>query len=149
MTFWKVPPVLPAVLAAVGVVVHLTAWDARVLPDGVNWVAGGLALLAAIALFGWALLSMRRRGESPAVHLPTQHVVMDGAYEWGRNPIYVSFLLLIVGLGLVVNGWAIVLAVLPSFAWLNWYAVAREERVLSKRLAGDYDVYRQRTHRWV
>lgn len=140
---------MPAAFLLAGLIVRFTIWDARVLPDGVHWIAGGLVMLAAIGMFGWALASLRRRGESPAVHDAPMQVVMDGAYEWGRNPIYVSFLLLILGLGLLVNGWAVVLAVVPALAWLNWFVVAREERYLSERFADGYDVYRQRTHRWV
>lgn len=146
---WKLPPVMPAAFAAVGIIVHLSIWDARILPEGINWMAGGLALLAAVALFAWALQSLRRRGESPMVHEAPQQVVIDGAYEWGRNPIYVAFLLFIASVGLLVNGWAILLAVLPAFAWLNFYVVAREERSLATGLAPEYDIYRQRTHRWV
>ena len=144
----KLPPVLPAVFVAAGVVVHYAVWRFGVLPSPVNYVVGIALLVIAVAVFLWAFWSFRRRGEDLAVHVPTQRIVMDGAYEWGRNPVYVAFMLLILGLGCSLNALAVVLAVVPAFVWLNWYVVPREEARLRANLSEEYERYTRRTHRW-
>ena len=149
MRVLRLPPVVPILLAIVGVVVHIALWRLPVLPLGVNLVVGVFLLVLAFALSVWAHRSFRRRGESLAVHVKTRRIVMDGAYEWSRNPVYLAFLLSIAGLGCIVNGLAVVVMVLPAFAWLNWYVIPREESRLRANLGDEYGVYTGRTRRWV
>lgn len=150
MKVLRLPPVLPALFALLAVVVHIALWRVPVLPAGiVQYVAGAVVLLAAAALAVWAQRSFRRHGEELAVHVRTRRIVMDGAYEWGRNPVYLSFVLATVGLGLLLNGWVIVGAAIPTFAWLNWYVIPREESKLRESLGAEYGVYARRTRRWV
>ena len=145
----RLPPVLPAILVIVGLVVHLLVWRADVLPWGLNYVVGAGLVVVSVSLALWAHWSFRRHGESLAVHVKTRRVVMDGAYEWGRNPVYLAFLLMIVGVGCLVNGLAVVVMVVPAFAWLNWYVVPREESRLRAGFGDSYGRYTGRTRRWV
>ena len=145
----RLPPVLPAILVIVGLVVHLAVWRAVVLPWGLNYVLGAALVVLSVGLAIWAHWSFRRRGESLAVHVKTRHVVMDGAYEWGRNPVYLAFLLMILGMGCLFNGLAVVVMVVPAFVWLNWYVVPREESKLRAGFGDAYGRYTGRTHRWL
>ena len=149
MRVLRLPPVVPILLAVVGVALHFVVWRFAVLPWGVNYVVGTVVMVFAVALAVWAHWSFRRHGESLAVHIQTRRIVMDGAYEWGRNPVYLAMLLAIAGLGCIVNGLAVVVMVLPAFAWLNWYVIPREESRLRANLGDEYEVYTGRTRRWV
>ena len=150
MKVLRLPPVLPALFAAAAVVLHFALWRVPVLPAGFfQYVAGALVLLVAVGLAVWAQRSFSRYGEELAVHVKTRRIVMDGAYEWGRNPVYLAFVLATVGLGLLLNGWVIVAAAVPTFAWLNWYVIPREEAKLRENLGAEYGVYTRRTRRWV
>ena len=149
MRVLRLPPVVPILLAIVGVVVHIALWRLPVLPWGVNYVVGACLAVLAVGLAFWAAWSFRRRGESLAVHVKTRRIVMDGAYEWSRNPVYLAFLLSIAGLGCLLNALAVVAMVLPAFAWLNWYVIPREESRLRANLGDEYGVYTGRTRRWV
>ena len=149
MWVFRLPPVLPAIFMVVGIVLHLVVWRAVVLPWGVNYVVAASLGVLSVALAIWARWSFRRHGESLAVHVKTQRVVMDGAYEWGRNPVYLAFLLMIFGVGCLMNGLAVVVMVVPAFAWLNWYVIPREESRLRAGLGDEYGRYTGRTHRWV
>ena len=145
----RLPPVVPLLLAVVGVALHFVAFRFAVLPLGVNYVVGASLVVLALGLAVWAHWSFRRRGESLAVHVKTRRVVMDGAYAWSRNPVYLAFLLSIAGLGCSLNGLAVVVMVLPAFAWLNWYVIPHEEARLRAKLGDEYAVYTGRTRRWV
>lgn len=150
MKFLRLPPVLPALFAIAAIAVHFAFWRVPVLPAGaIQYVAGAAVLLASVALAVWAQKSLSRQGEELAVHVETRRIVMDGAYEWGRNPVYLAFVLATVGLGLLLNGLAVVLAAIPTFVWLNWYVIPREESKLRANLGEDYGVYTGRTRRWV
>lgn len=150
MKFLRLPPVLPALFAIAAVALHFALWSVPVLPSGpYQYVAGAAVLLASAVLAVWAQRSLSRHGEELAVHVETRRIVMDGAYEWGRNPIYLAFILATVGLGLLLNGWVVIFAAIPTFVWLNWYVIPHEESKLRENLSDEYGVYTRRTHRWV
>jgi protein-S-isoprenylcysteine O-methyltransferase Ste14 len=73
-------------------------------------------------------------------------LVAHGIYRWVRHPIYAGDLLLLLGLQLALNSWA-VLGVLPLALYVRQKA-AGEERDLARTLAG-YDDYRRRTARFL
>ena len=149
MRVLRLPPVVPILLSVFGVALHVVGFRIAVLPWGVNYVVGACLVVLAVVIAVWAHRSFRRRGESLAVHVKTRRIVMDGAYEWSRNPVYLAFLLSIAGLGCLLNALAVVAMVLPAFAWLNWYVIPREESRLRENLGDEYGVYTGRTQRWV
>ena len=149
MRILLLPPVLPVLFALVGIAVHFAIWRAVVLPWGLNYVVGAGLVALSVSLAVWANWSFRRHGESLAVHVKTRRVVMGGAYEWGRNPVYLAFLLMILGVGCLVNGLAVVVMAVPAFVWLNWYVIPREESRLRAGVGDAYGRYTGRTRRWV
>ena len=66
-----------------------------------------------------------------------------------RNPIYVGFLLIVLGVAFAVNSWWLVLALPVLLATLHFGVVKREERYLSAKFGPSYDVYRARVRRWL
>jgi protein-S-isoprenylcysteine O-methyltransferase Ste14 len=73
-------------------------------------------------------------------------LVAHGIYRWVRHPIYAGDLLLLLGLQLALNSWA-VLGVLPLALYVRQKA-AGEERDLARTLSG-YDDYCRRTARFL
>ena len=146
-----VPPLVYAAALAAG---FLLQW-ARPIPlareTGVvafRTVGIGLALLG-----GWlvaeALRGMRARGTSPIPVRPTTALVLDGAYRYTRNPMYLGMLLVCAGLALAANAlWPLVL--LPFVvSIINRHVIVREEKYLSRKFGGEYEVYKRRTRRWI
>ena len=76
-------------------------------------------------------------------------LVTTGIYRRTRNPMYVSFILFIVGLGLVfANLWMILLAPL-LLLYVQERIIKREEGYLTQRFGPDYIDYRKKVRRWV
>jgi protein-S-isoprenylcysteine O-methyltransferase Ste14 len=73
-------------------------------------------------------------------------VVAHGLYRWVRHPIYAGDLLLLIGLELALNSWAVVAAA-ALVLYVRRQAI-REERTLLKTLPG-YDQYCRRTARFL
>lgn len=76
-------------------------------------------------------------------------VVTSGVYRVSRNPMYVGFLLLLIG-------WAIWLShplpffLLPVFVlYMNRFQILPEERALSAKFGKAYDSYQQGVRRWL
>jgi len=75
-------------------------------------------------------------------------LVTSGPYAFTRNPMYVGWGLLQLGVGLAAgSGWT--LATLPAVgAWIH-RDVVREERRLEEKFRDDYRRYRAATGRYV
>jgi protein-S-isoprenylcysteine O-methyltransferase Ste14 len=75
--------------------------------------------------------------------------VTEGPFRFSRNPIYVSHVALIFGLGLFL-GSPFTLLLTPLLAiGLTKLAIEPEERHLLEKFGGDYRSYMARTRRWL
>lgn len=143
------PPVLPGLFTILGAAVHRRAWRVEPLPEPHAFAAGGVLIIVALSLATAAFLAFRRHGESLDVRKPTRRLVSEGVYRRSRNPVYLAFLLFIAGLGCADNAAAVLLAVVPAFAALNWYTIPHEEAGLRRTLGAEYDEYTARVRRWI
>jgi protein-S-isoprenylcysteine O-methyltransferase Ste14 len=142
------PPVLLAVCIGGG---FMERWLFP-FPVVADWLAVPIGLpivVLALALFVWAVITMRNRGASIPTHTATDVIVAEGPYRFSRNPIYLAMVLLLAGLGFWANAvwffaWAILAVVLLTF-----YVIKREERYLETKFGETYLTYKRRTRRWI
>ncbi len=143
------PPVLPALFTTIGAVVHFTLWRVEPLSAPWNFISGNIIVGIAVIMAVASISAFRSKGESLDVAKPTQNLVSDKIYATSRNPVYLSFLIFIVGIGCILNSLTIILAIIPSFAVLNWYTIPREERYLKRKLGAEYEEYLTKVRRWL
>ena len=143
------PPVLPALFTMVGAVVHRGTWRVEPLPAPWPLVAGGILMAAALALAVSAFVVFRRHDESLDLRKPTRRLVSVGPYRISRNPVYLAFVVFISGLACANNAGAVMLAVVPAFAALNWYTIPHEEAYLRRTMGAAYDEYAAQVRRWL
>ena len=133
---------------------HLGFRGAHVHPAvlGGGWapVAAGLTVLAAgVALRTWAILTLGRLFKFVVVIQEGHRVVASGPYRLLRHPSYTGGLLAFLGVGIALDSWLSVLALVlfPLLAILVRIHV--EEAELATALGPEYTRYASRTHRLV
>ncbi len=140
------PPVLVGGVLALGWGAHL--FLPLVLgPPLPNF--GMLVVFLGIALIGWALLALVQAGNDPRPDRPDAALVVAGPFRFSRNPIYLGFLVVVLGFALRWGdlwGW---LALLVCHLALDRLVVAKEEAYLTTRFGDAYEAYRKRVRRWV
>lgn len=110
---------------------------ARARPAGAVCAAAGLALVVA----AW-----RERG--PGSLEEPSRLVATGVHGVSRNPMYVGFTAIHLGLaGLTRNGWMLVTCPVSAALLHRW--VLREEGWLADRFGAEYDAYRARVPRYL
>jgi protein-S-isoprenylcysteine O-methyltransferase Ste14 len=126
------------VLAAVGSTWRFSLLAPLALGGGIAMIAvGGAIHLAATYTFGFK----RQSG------LDTTHLVTEGTYRWSRNPLFVGWTLVLVGLGLARESAMVLL--LALVCWVSYRLCLPLEEGLLGRLYGEAcETYRQRTHRY-
>lgn len=126
---------------------------ARVDADVSRAVVGGFA--GAIALVGLVLTlgAIRRFAEARTTVHPlhpeeASRLVVVGAYQYTRNPMYLGLLLILVGWAVWLGGLS-VWFVLPAFVVvLTHVQIVPEERALEAKFGEDYRAYRREVRRW-
>jgi protein-S-isoprenylcysteine O-methyltransferase Ste14 len=107
-------------------------------------------ICVALGLVGLpALVAFRRAGTHPEPWRPVTALVVSGPYRLTRNPMYLGFTLLYLGVSLWVNS-AWPLFALPLVLWtVHRGVVLREEAYMEHRFGEAYRAYRARVRRWL
>ena len=110
----------------------------------------GLALLAAgLSIDVWAMLALRKARTTIWPNRSSSHLVVSGPFGYSRNPIYVSNVMLLLGLGLVLgNMWFVPLAIADAVL-THFLAVRREENHLIANFGYKYEAYCRAVRRWI
>ena len=142
------PPFVYLGSIALGVVLHLL-WPARLVPPPVSTPLGAIVTVLAIALFVSAVRTLRAAGTPIPGNRPTTAIVRTGPYRFSRNPIYLAFSLVQLGLSLWVNSLALLITLIPAVALMWFVVIPREERYLEARFPSEYLPYRASVRRWL
>ena len=110
----------------------------------------GLSLLSgSLGLMFWADGTFKRWETAVNPDNPATTLVTSGPYRFSRNPMYLAFILIQAGIGLVVNSWWLFIALLPAWIILRWGVIAREEQYLAERFGDAYLDYKTAVRRWL
>ena len=91
-----------------------------------------------------------RQSHTTVDHLgmPTQ-LVTDGWFKYSRDPMYLSFILTLIGAWLVLGSLSPLLGIIAYlFLTERWY-ITPEEKCLAATFGKQYELYRARTQRWL
>jgi len=142
------PPLIYLASIIAGLLLHW-ALPIDLAPGTLGRLLGGLALLAAVVLFVTSVRTFRTAGTPLPGHRPTTKVVSSGPYRFSRNPIYLAFSLLQLGVALWFNSLWVVLTLAGSIAVMSLLVIPREERYLEARFPDEYLPYRASVRRWL
>jgi protein-S-isoprenylcysteine O-methyltransferase Ste14 len=148
----RLPPVVIMVLHILAGVLLSRFVPLNVLPEAARGLArgvGGVLFLGGLVLLGAALRQFKKADIDARPWMPTAGIMDQGLYSWTRNPIYLSFAILHLGIAfLIPNAW-VVLTLLPELLVIRYYVIAREERYLEAKFGEPYLRYKARVRRWL
>ena len=142
------PPFVYLGAIALGLLLHF-AWPVRLVSRAVSGPLGGLAVLVAVALFLWAVRTFRTADTPVPGNRPTTTIVRTGPYRYSRNPIYLAFSLLQLGLAFWVNSLWLLVTLMLAVALMSFVVIPREEHYLESRFPSDYLPYKASVRRWL
>jgi len=147
----KIPPV--ALALAFAALMWLVAKYGPALTVELPWrTAVALALYgagAAIALAGVAAFRLVKTTVDPRTPDATTAMVRSGVYRYSRNPMYLGFLLALMGWAVELSH-VLAFALLPLFPlYLNRFQIEPEERALAAKFGGRFNDYTRTVRRWL
>jgi protein-S-isoprenylcysteine O-methyltransferase Ste14 len=142
------PPWVYLGAIALGLLMHV-ALPVRLVSRAVSVPLGGTTVLVAVALFLSAVRTFRTAGTPVPGNRPTTTIVRTGPYRCSRNPIYLSFSLLQLGVAFWVNSLWLLVTLIPAVALMSFVVIPREEQYLETRFPSDYLPYKASVRRWL
>ncbi len=143
------PPALFAGTLALGLLLHFIFPINYFLPRSLSIVSGVVLLVGAALIAISAFRAMRRAQTAVNPSLPTTAIVSNGAFGFSRNPLYLSLIMLYVGIALLFNAlWALLLLLLLVAVVQNG-VIKREEHYLEQKFGDEYLRYKASVRRWV
>jgi protein-S-isoprenylcysteine O-methyltransferase Ste14 len=147
----KVPPV--AVVLVTAGFMWLVAWAVPAL--GFQFPARGLVAMS-LALAGavtsaLGVFSFRRAGTTvnPMKPETSSSLVTSGIYKLTRNPMYLGFLLILLGWTVFLSS-ILAFLFLPAFiVYMNHFQIEPEERALATLFGQAFAAYKARARRWL
>src|SRR5438132_10335059 len=121
---------LASILAGFGL---NTVWPVEVFPRAIKSL-GGLLTVLAVALFVLSVREFRRARTPIRTRKPVTAVIRTGPYRFSRNPIYLSFTLLQLGLGLWANSAWLVGLLIPTPVSMSYGGIPGHERCMAQSL---------------
>jgi protein-S-isoprenylcysteine O-methyltransferase Ste14 len=117
-------------------------------PAILRYVGLGITFIGFLLGIG-ALIEFRKARTTLDPHGSSRQVVTSGIYRFTRNPIYLGFLLMVIGLPLNSGlYWGFVMA--PFYVFLmNRLVIQHEEVYLEKKFGKAYTSYTSRVRRWL
>ena len=146
LTLLRRPPAVFLSAIVVGIVLN-RQWPLPFVPPTL-WPLGAVLVLGAVSLFLLSFLEFRAAGTSVRGQKPTTTIVRTGPYRFSRNPIYLSFILLLIGLSIWLNNPWLLATLIPPVVLVAAVVIPREERFLERKFP-EYTSYRAAVRRWI
>jgi protein-S-isoprenylcysteine O-methyltransferase Ste14 len=142
------PPLVYLLTILGGLGLHF-AIPLTLMPWGLHVPLGAAGCLLAVSIFVAAVRTFRTAGTPVPGDQPTTSIVRTGPYRFTRNPIYLAFTLLQVGIAIWVNTPWLLLTLIPAILLMSLIVIPREESYLETHFPAAYPSYRQAVRRWL
>lgn len=114
-----------------------------------GWIVGLMFMAVGLLLGFSALFAMRRSGTPVDPYETPTALVVDGPYRFTRNPIYLGFTFITLGLVCLINSLWLVLLLPLTLIVVDRGVIAREEIYLERKFGEAYTSYKARVRRWI
>ena len=111
--------------------------------------AGAILVVAAIALLWYSVALFRAAGTPVPARKPTTAIVRSGPYRFSRNPIYLAYSLLLLGIAIWLNSVWLVATLAVAVVLMHFIVIRREEEYLERRFGAQYLDYKASVRRWL
>jgi protein-S-isoprenylcysteine O-methyltransferase Ste14 len=142
------PPLIQLGMLATGISLRL-AFPAPFLPRAAAVPVGAAIVSVSIAFVVLAARELRKSRTSFDVRRSTTALVSTGPFRVSRNPVYLSMLLLQLGLGVLLNSPWMIALVVPMGSILCLAVIRPEEHYLEEKFGDLYRSYQGRVGRWL
>ena len=145
----KFPPPLIALLSILFGALLNWFWPAPIVSESLRWPLGALLILGGSGILVSCTRLFKKAQIKIAPSKTTSHIITTGIYSLSRNPIYLAFVIVGVGIAIAVNSLWILLMQIPVVFLIRKFVIAKEEHYLESKFGDEYRIYKQNVRRWI
>jgi protein-S-isoprenylcysteine O-methyltransferase Ste14 len=142
------PPLVYLISIVIGALIQLAA-PLPFLPRTLALPLGASLIVLAVGLFAYSVAKFRAAGTPVPARKPTTVIVRTGPYRFSRNPIYLAFSLLQLGIAVWANSLWLLATLVGAVALIHFVVIPREEQYLERRFGAQYLDYKASVRRWL
>lgn len=135
-----------AILAGIGLDLM---YPMPLLPGDLGVWLGFPFVVFSLALFFASTRRFNAVGTPVPGNRPTTAIVQSGPYRFSRNPIYLAFSLLVLGIACWVNSLWLVGTLTAAVSLMSFVVIPREEHYLERKFRAEYLEYKAKVRRWL
>jgi protein-S-isoprenylcysteine O-methyltransferase Ste14 len=143
----------PPVVYVAGFLLGLAAgklWRiAFAIPPRVGLLVGLFCMLFWIGLWVSAVPRFARAKTAISTHRPVTSLITSGIYSRTRNPLYIGWTCLYVGVAMLLQAWWCMVMLIPVAMVIDRGIVRKEEEYLRDKFGEEYLQYKSRVRRWL
>ena len=114
------------------------------------WMVGFLPLLSGVVLYLWCAGAFTFIGKgTPAPIDAPKVLVIQGPYQWVRNPMYIAVLSVVIGEAILFRSFLLVGYALLVWLVVHLFVIFVEEPSLRGQFGGSYETYLRTVRRWL
>lgn len=114
------------------------------------WMVGFLPMLLGVGLYLWCAGAFTFIGKgTPAPIDAPKVLVIQGPYQWVRNPMYIAVLAVVIGEAILFRSLLLVEYALLVWLVVHLFVVFVEEPSLCGQFRGSYETYLRTVRRWL
>lgn len=141
------PPIIFLSAIVLGVALNWV-WPLAFMLSIHRWL-GPIGTVAAVVLFVLSYREFRKAGTPVRGSQRSTTIVQSGPYRFSRNPIYLSFVVFVVGLSVWLNDLWLLVMLVPAIGIIAAVVIPREERFLESNFREPYSTYKAAVRRWL
>ena len=145
------PKILPPHYFVICVLIQIVvAWvyEPKLANHWITWV-GVLPMLAGLGVAVRASIQFRKAETNIIPLTESSTLVVDGAFSFSRNPMYLGMLCFLSGLALALDAWPNWIVVLTFYLIIMRQFILKEEQLMQQTFADEYLQYQDNVRRWL
>jgi len=143
---------LPPVLFLIAIILMIAIWSLWpqpvLVPPPWHWL-GLLLILLGLPLNVGSAMYFRRIGTNIIPYKEPGQLVIDGAFRYTRNPMYLGFSLMLLGLAIIFPVPTSFVLVIAFIVIIDRWHIPFEEAAMERKFGDAYREYKTQVRRWL
>lgn len=142
------PPAYLLIYIAVGIILYLLFPIATIIHTPYTYLGIPIVLLG-ILLIIWSGSILRNRNTTVWPHGKSSALVTEGPFKFSRNPMYLGFVLILLGITILLGNFIVIFAPLAMLITMEILFIPYEENALEETFKEKYLEYKKRVRKWL
>jgi protein-S-isoprenylcysteine O-methyltransferase Ste14 len=142
------PPYIYGGAIVVGVILH-RFFSIELIPRRISIYGGIFFILFVVPIALFSIREFQRYRTTVDHKKPTTAIITTGPFRFTRNPLYLAGLLLLTGIGFLLNNIWIIGMLIPVIIIMTRSVIFHEEEYLTEQFGEKYLQYKSSVRRWL